>query len=71
LYYKARGEQIKEYYGAIGFHFPVVGLTSLDMSFNVGRRGTMDNGLIRETFVRALFNFSIGETWFKPYKREY
>ncbi len=71
LYYKAKGEQIKEYYGAIGFHIPVVGSTYLDASFNVGQRGTKDNGLIKETFCRCLFNFSIGESWFKPYKREY
>ena len=71
LYYKAKGEQIKEYYGAIGFHIPVVGTTYLDASFNVGQRGTLDKGLIKETFCRCLFNFSIGETWFKPYKREY
>lgn len=71
LYYEVNGKKIDEYFGAFGFHMPVVGATAIDAAFTVGQRGTTESLLVKETFFVMSFNVSIGEIWFKPFKREY
>jgi hypothetical protein len=71
LYYTVSGQDINEYFASIGGGFPVVGTVILDAALTVGQRGTMSNNLIKEWYARLSFNLSIGETWFKPFKREY
>lgn len=71
LYYEINGNAIKEVYAAYGMQMPLPGSAIIDASVNAGMRGTTNNDLVKEYFVRFTFNFSIGETWFKPFKREY
>jgi hypothetical protein len=39
-------------------------LTTIDLSLELGRRGTMNENLIRETFVNFTLGVSIYERWF-------
>ncbi len=71
LYYNVNGSAIKEYYASYGMKMPLPGTAVLDASITAGVRGTSANGLLKEYFTKLTFNFSIGETWFKPFKREY
>ena len=51
-----------------GTSIPVNNLSLVNMAMKVGRRGTVDNGLIREAYVNFSFGFSINDnSWF--YKR--
>jgi len=51
-----------------GTSIPVNNLSLVNMALKVGRRGTVDNGLIREAYVNFSFGFSINDnSWF--YKR--
>jgi|ERR1051325_9673076 hypothetical protein len=36
----------------------------LNLSFELGQRGTIENNLIRENYVRVVLGFSINEKWF-------
>jgi hypothetical protein len=71
LYYEINGNAIKEYYASYGMKLPLPGTAVIDASVTAGMRGTSDNALLKEYFTKLTFNFSIGETWFKPFKREY
>ncbi len=71
LYYEVNGNAIKELYGSYGMQMPLPGSAIIDASVNAGIRGTTNSNLVKEYFVRFTINFSIGETWFKPFKREY
>ncbi|MDA0314033.1 MAG: hypothetical protein O2829_02860 [Bacteroidetes bacterium] len=51
-----------------GTSIPVNQLSLLNMAMKVGRRGTVDNGLIREAYVNFTLGFSLNDnSWF--YKR--
>ncbi len=71
LYYEINGNAIKEMYASYGMQLPLPGTAVIDAAVNAGLRGTTNNDLVNEYFVRLSFSFSIGETWFKPFKREY
>jgi hypothetical protein len=71
LYYKVAGSGIDEYFGAFGVNVPLAGSAIIDAAINIGKRGTSQNNLINEYFGRIMIDVSIGETWFKPFKREY
>jgi hypothetical protein len=70
-YYSVFGTPINEYYGSFGIEIPIVGTVYLDGAITVGVRGENSNGLMREMFGRLSIDLSIGETWFKPFLREY
>lgn len=63
------GTPIDEYYASFGFSAPLVGFAVLDAAFQFGVRGTTDNGLIRESFGRMTVSLSLGDVWFKPFRR--
>lgn len=71
LYYEIAGQNISEYKIAFGAAFPFAESGLLDAALIFGKRGTTSNGLVSEYFGRLVIDFSIGETWFKPFKREY
>lgn len=71
LYYNVLNTDIDEIYGSFGMSMPVMESTRFDWALVVGSRGTTSNGLINEVFANLLINVSIGETWFKPFKRTY
>ncbi|MCH8122420.1 MAG: hypothetical protein IH853_04790 [Bacteroidetes bacterium] len=58
-------QEIKAYGVTGGVSIPgITGGTSLDMHIDIGRRGTTDNGLIRDKFVRFGINVNFGDLWF-------
>lgn len=71
LYYEINGIGIDEIYGSIGMNFPLAESTMIDASFTLGQRGTTDKQMVQEIFGRLTIDISIGENWFKPFKREY
>jgi hypothetical protein len=56
---------------SIGFQVPWSGTFISDIALTFGSRGTQTDGLIREYFGKLSVDVSIGETWFKPFKRDY
>jgi hypothetical protein len=71
LYYNVNGKQITENGITGGFQFPISRTAQIDFSLVVGRRGSLDNGLLQETFGKMIIDISIGDNWFKPIKAEY
>jgi hypothetical protein len=60
------GQTLRSTGASAGISFPTrIPGTRIDMNFQVGRRGTTDNGLIKETFYRFGINVNIGERWFQ------
>lgn len=70
LYYVVNDQGIDEMYGSFGVQIPIARSTYLDAAATGGMRGTTDKGLIREVFARLSFSISIGENWFRPFKRD-
>ncbi len=70
LYYNISSQDINEIYGSFGFEIPIVGTAILNAAITLGSRGTNDNGLLKEMFGRLNIDVSIGEIWFKPYRRD-
>jgi hypothetical protein len=69
-YLKLRGKQLNEFALTLGFGLPLRGVkTALNLSAQVGMRGTTEANLIKETYVRFVIGFSIYERWF--IKRKY
>ena len=71
LYYNVAGKQINEYGITGGIQFPISRTAQIDFSVILGRRGTLDNGLLQETFGKIIIDVSIGDNWFKPIKKEF
>ena len=70
-YFDVNNEELTETAFSFGGSLPLTSKAKMDVSFVLGTRGTTDNGLIKEQFGRMVINLSIGETWFKPFKREF
>lgn len=68
--YVVYNQEIDEMYASFGVQLPIARNAYLDGAMTGGTRGTTANGLARELFVRFSFSASIGETWFKPFKRD-
>jgi hypothetical protein len=69
-YLNLRGEAINEFGISFGMGLPVPrSLTSVDVSLELGRRGTVANNLVQETFVNFTLGVAIYERWFV--KRRY
>jgi hypothetical protein len=69
-YLELRGKHLDEYAITLGLGLPLKGSkTGLIFGLQVGSRGTLEAGLIKETFYRITVGFSINERWFV--KRKY
>ena len=69
-YLSLRGNQVNEFGISFGLTFPLKkSKTTLDLGFEVGKRGTTKDKLIQENFFSVNFGVSIQEHWF--YKRKY
>lgn len=71
LYYSVYGESIAEYSAAVGLGIPLPGTGMLNTALIFGTRGTESAGLVKEYFTRFTVDLSIGEIWFKPFRRDY
>ena len=74
-YLKLRGIQLDGFGITFGLGMPLRSLavkgskSMINIGVEAGRRGTMDNGLIQESYVNFFFGISIYESWF--FKRRY
>jgi len=70
-YLQLNNNQINEYGISFGFGFPLRRWNAtLNTGFELGRRGTTDNGLIRESFGNIIIGIAIKEKWFQIRKYE-
>jgi hypothetical protein len=69
-YYRVNNVGINELYATLGIGIPITRRSFLDAAVIGGVRGTTDNNLLRETFLRLSFTVNIGEIWFQPFFRE-
>ena len=62
---KINGEQLNEMGASIGVSLPIRRAgTSMHFSAEVGKRGTTNNGLIEERYLRFTLGFTINDHWF-------
>lgn len=65
---------LDEYAGSIGVGFPVgrhyllQSFSMVNIGVEVGQRGTLTNGLIKENFIKASVGFTINDRWFQKPK---
>lgn len=64
-YLKLHGHQINEFGLTFGTGLPLKGLQSMvNIAVEIGQRGTLNDGLIKENYVRISLGLSIYERWF-------
>jgi long-subunit fatty acid transport protein len=69
-----RNSQLTEYAVTLGFGFPVAGnyllrsFSMVNIGVEVGERGTTNNGLVKEQFIKASLGFTINDRWFQKTK---
>lgn len=69
-YLNLRDRNLNEYSISLGFGLPLRGVkTMLNIGAQFGMRGTMEEDLIRESYIKVVVGFSIYERWFV--KRKY
>ena len=68
-----KGTRLTESAASIGFGFPVgrnyllQNFSMINIGLEIGQRGTVNNGLIKESFFKATVGFTINDRWFvKP-----
>jgi hypothetical protein len=60
-----RGIQLDERSVSLGFSAPVMrGISSLNMAFSFGQRGTLEGNLIQEEFFRVNLGLTVNDQWF-------
>lgn len=65
---------LNEYAGSFGIGFPVgrsyilQSFSMVNIGVEVGQRGTLTNGLIKENFIKASVGFTINDRWFQKPK---
>lgn len=69
-YLNIYGESINKYGVTFGFGFPIPrAMTSLNVAFEVGKMGTIQKNLVKESYFNISFGISIRDRWFV--KRRY
>ena len=58
------GQQISEFGIDFGLSLPVSNLSSINLAFEIGNRGTTEQGLIRENYARATLGVTFNDRWF-------
>lgn len=67
--YLINSMSLTQYGITAGFSIPLGGQNAVDIAFQMGKRGTTDNNLIKESFYTINIGFSLGELWFIPLDR--
>ncbi len=71
LYYRVGTSNINELGLTFGGEMPIGIGGILDVAFVFGTRGLNTDNLIKEYFGRMFVEVSVGEIWFKPFRRRY
>ncbi len=70
-YLKINQNSINSMALTMGFGIPVKrNLSMLNIGFEIGKNGTLDNGLLQENFYKMNINFSLQDIWFLKQKIE-
>ena len=64
LPFAVNGQQITEFGIDFGLSLPVSNLSSINLAFEIGNRGTTEQGLIRENYARATLGVTFNDRWF-------
>lgn len=72
-YINTNGVDIKQYSATFGLGLPIpnerrTSFYKVNFSAEVGRRGTLQNNLVRENFINLHLGFTINDKWFQKYK---
>lgn len=67
--YKFQGTGIDQFSVFGGLTYPMGTDDSIDLGLQYSIRGTKDNNLIQEKFVKIYFGISLGELWFLRYEK--
>ncbi len=57
-------QQIKDYSVTFGAGFPTSTGTKINIAFEIGKKGTIDNNLIMENYYLMHLNFNMTDNWF-------
>ncbi len=67
--YLVNNRKINDFGINFGASLPLAGISSLDLAFKIGQRGTTEDNLIRETYFRFVFGLTINDrSWFRRRK---
>ena len=71
-YYRVGGHRIDEYGLTFGLTLPINNrlYNGVSLGLELGRRGSMADGLVRETYVNFHIGFNIHDIWFRKYRYE-
>lgn len=72
-YITGLGKDINQYAATVGFGLPIpndrhTSFYKVNLSAEIGRRGTLENNLVRETYYNIHLGFTINDKWFQKYK---
>ena len=63
--FEVAGRQLDDFGINFGASFPLKGLSTMNLAFKYGQRGTTDDGLIQEDYIRLYFGISFNDRWFQ------
>lgn len=63
-YLNINGEQIKDYGVSVGLRLPLKGKSALQISYEYGKRGTLDQNLVKENYHLINLSISLYDFWF-------
>ena len=58
------GEQINDFGINFGLSLPLANLSSANIGFEIGQRGTNNSGLVKENYFSLKLGFSLNDIWF-------
>lgn len=71
-YLYVNNTNIKRYAATFGLGLPLRGATTsfykINLGAEIGRRGTLVNGLVKENYVNVHLSFTLNDKWFQKYK---
>ncbi|TWR30415.1 hypothetical protein FPZ43_05595 [Mucilaginibacter pallidiroseus] len=71
-YMVVNNTNIKRYAGTIGFGLPLRPNNSsfykINLAAEVGRRGTLASGLVKENYINLHLSFTLNDKWFQKYR---
>lgn len=63
--FEAANKQLDDFGINFGVSFPIKGLSTMNLAFKYGQRGTTDDNLIKENYYRVNFGISFNDRWFQ------
>ncbi|MFD2584156.1 OmpP1/FadL family transporter [Pedobacter vanadiisoli] len=73
-YIKINNQDIKQMGASLGFGFPLptanggTAFYKINFTTELGQRGTLNNGLVKEQYINFHLGFTLNDTWFRKYR---